>query len=215
MNRSVWVALRRSGTVGVVLSFVVVIGAMRGAAQTPTLVWDPSPDPEAIGYIVYWGNSSGSYTNALDVGKSRTFTIPNAIGTYYMVVSAYNVHGVVGPRSREVSTALTTLNPIDLNATTWVDDDTPPAVAITMPTTQRNHHTLQPAVLIGGTASDDTGISSILWQNSRGGGGRASGTDAWIASIPVYAGSNAVSITAIDAAGNAASTRITIFRRSE
>jgi hypothetical protein len=74
---------------------------------------------------------------------------------------------------------------------------------------------LQPGVVVGGTASDDTGIASIRWQNSRGGEGRATGTDAWIASIPVYAGSNAVSITAVDAAGNAASTRITIFRRSE
>jgi hypothetical protein len=195
----------------------VVIGAMRGAAQTPTLVWDPSPDPGAVGYIVYWGNSSGSYTNSLDVGRSLTFTLPAAAaGTYFMAVSAYNANGVVGPRSHEVSTPLNSpTGSIDPNSTTWVEDATPPAVVITMPTAQRNHHTLQPAVVVGGTASDDTGIASIRWQNSRGGEGRATGTDAWIASIPVYSGSNAVSITAIDAAGNAASTRITIFRRSE
>jgi hypothetical protein len=184
---------------------------------------------------VFWGITPGSYTSWHDVGSALTFVIPNAVGgqRYFIAVSAYNALGVVGPPSSEVSAIFPTATaPLDPTATAPFgptaptaptapidaassEDHTPPTVVITVPTTQRQHHTLDSAVMIGGTASDDTGISSIRWQNSRGGEGRATGTDAWIASIPLHSGSNAVSITAIDLAGNSANRKITIYRRSE
>jgi hypothetical protein len=216
MGSQASVALRRSGTFAFFLSFVV-ISAISAAAQTPTLVWEPSPDPSAVGYMVFWGTSSGSYANSLDIGKALTFVIPVDVGgKYFIAVSAYNADGVAGPRSQEISVTLTAPTaPTAPIPDTSLEDDLPPDVVITMPTTQRQHHTAEAAVVIGGTARDDTGISSVRWQNSRGGEGRATGTDAWIASIPLYSGSNAVSVTAIDTAGNSASTKITIYRRSE
>lgn len=178
------------------------------------LVWEPSPDPSATGYMVFWGSSSGSYTNSLDVGTALTFMIPNAVEgvPYFLAVSAYNAQGVVGPRSPEVTAVVPgTTVPVFIGALA----DAPPQIVITMPTTQRQHHTFERAVMIGGIASDDNGISSIRWQNSRGGEGRATGTDAWIANVPVYPGSNGVSVTAIDTAGNQTEAKITIYRRSE
>lgn len=187
---------------------------MSGTAETPMLVWEPSPDPSAIGYMVFWGSNSGSYTRSLDVGAAQTFKIPDAVEgeRYFLAVSAYNAQRVLGPRSPEVTAVFPgTAVPVLAGGLA----DLPPEVVITMPTTLRQHHTLDRAVVIGGTASDDAGISSIRWQNSRGGEGRATGTDAWIANVPVYAGSNSVSVTAIDTVGNQTETKITIYRRSE
>ncbi|MEK7698959.1 MAG: RHS repeat-associated core domain-containing protein, partial [Planctomycetota bacterium] len=43
------------------------------------------------GYKVYWGTSSGQYTNSTDVGKTTTYTITGLTNgtTYYIAVKAY------------------------------------------------------------------------------------------------------------------------------
>lgn len=51
-----------------------LVGLLVSSAQTPlppnrsvTLAWDPSPSPEVNRYRVYWGPSSGNYTNHVEV----------------------------------------------------------------------------------------------------------------------------------------------------
>src|SRR5262249_29142310 len=58
--------------------------------------------------------------------------------------------------------------------------------------------------------ADNVGVTRILWANSRGGSGTATGGVNWSASaIPLSAGTNVLTITAYDAAGNASSASLT------
>jgi hypothetical protein len=90
-------------------------------------------------------------------------------------------------------------------------DTTPPTVAISTPTGQSSYATESAKVDIGGTASDDTGITRITWRNANGGSGTASGTKSWsIAAVSLTEGDNRITVTAEDAAGNKASAQITV-----
>ncbi len=68
------------------------------------LAWDPSTDPNVVGYKVYYGTSSGSYQAVIDVGKSSTCTISNlAEGvTYYLTATGYDTSGAESDFSNEV-----------------------------------------------------------------------------------------------------------------
>ena len=49
------------------------------------------------------------------------------------------------------------------------------------------------------------GVTQVTWINDRGGSGTATGTTAWTAAgIPLLLGSNVLTVTARDAAGNTA-----------
>jgi hypothetical protein len=92
------------------------------------------------------------------------------------------------------------------NTATIVDpngDNTLPNVSITIPTSQQNYTTTSSPLTIGGTASDNVGVTSVTWSNAAtGGSGTASGTTSWSASVPLQPGSNAITVTARDAANN-------------
>jgi hypothetical protein len=90
-------------------------------------------------------------------------------------------------------------------------DSTAPAVAITSPTSGSVYATRNATVTLGGTASDDVGVTAVTWTNDRGGSGTASGTGSWTASgIALQPGSNIVTVTARDAAGNANRRQLTV-----
>lgn len=96
---------------------------------------------------------------------------------------------------------------------TTVPDTTLPTVAITSPTADSYYETDKSNLDLGGTASDDVGVTLVSWVNSRGGSGDASGTASWaIAGISLSKGKNEVTVSAVDAAGNSASSIMTIKR---
>jgi hypothetical protein len=65
---------------------------------------------------------------------------------------------------------------------------------------------------IQGTASDNVGVTQVSWANNRGGGGICSGTEAWSQSdILLYSGTNIITVTARDAAGNSGSGTLTVI----
>lgn len=73
--------------------------------------------------------------------------------------------------------------------------------------------TTKGAITVAGTASDNFGVVSVTWRNNRGGSGQATGTTAWkIASIPVLSGSNEITITVRDLAGNSGSSVLKVER---
>ena len=78
------------------------------AAATITIAWDPNPEPTVTGYIVYVGSSAGTYTSSYDVGKTTTFTLPNAVAgtTYHMAVRAYSSGTDMSPMSADLSASL-------------------------------------------------------------------------------------------------------------
>jgi len=89
-------------------------------------------------------------------------------------------------------------------------DTVAPTVAITSPTSTSTYTATTPSLTLQGTASDNVGVTQVTWSNSRGGNGVASGTSSWTAGgIALQLGSNTVTITARDAAGNASTATLT------
>ena len=60
-------------------------------------------------------------------------------------------------------------------------------------------------------ALDDTGVQSVVWVNSRGGSGVATGTAAWTTGpIPLQDGLNVITVTATDSTGVQGTDAITV-----
>lgn len=69
------------------------------------LAWDPNTEPDLAGYKIYWGKSSRSYENSIDVGNVTQFTLTglNAGETYFIAATAYNFSNMESDFSNEVS----------------------------------------------------------------------------------------------------------------
>jgi hypothetical protein len=66
-------------------TFAGIAGAM-----PVTLAWDPPAGYTPSGYVVGFGQSSGTYTTTVDVGNARSYTADLPSGqTYYFSVKAY------------------------------------------------------------------------------------------------------------------------------
>ena len=89
-------------------------------------------------------------------------------------------------------------------------DIIPPTVSITLPLFDPFTTTQQ--ITFGGIASDDVGVTSILWSNDRGGNGVIVGAGSFqIDNIILQPGTNHITITARDAAGNEGTDTITVI----
>jgi len=75
------------------------------SAEGVTLAWDPNPEPDIAGYMLYYGIASGVYTNSTDVGPAVTFPVSGLADrvTYFFVVTAYDLAGLESDASNEVS----------------------------------------------------------------------------------------------------------------
>ncbi len=70
-----------------------------------SLQWLPVDEPDLDGYKLYYGKSSGNYTDVKDVGNVTTYTLENLseCTRYYIVVTAYDTSGNESDRSNEVA----------------------------------------------------------------------------------------------------------------
>ncbi|HZL44354.1 MAG TPA: Ig-like domain-containing protein [Verrucomicrobiae bacterium] len=86
-------------------SILVVAQTSALATQSITLAWDPSPDPTVVGYKIYYGVVSRTYTNMVDVGNATNVTISGLIEgtTYYFAATAYNTLGMESSFSAETT----------------------------------------------------------------------------------------------------------------
>jgi hypothetical protein len=89
-------------------------------------------------------------------------------------------------------------------------DTTKPVVTIESPTTSSTYTTASTPLALGGTATDNVGVTQVTWTNSAGGSGTATGTSSWTASVALVAGTNTITVTARDAAGNTGTDTITV-----
>ena len=69
------------------------------------LAWDPNPEADVIGYKVYYGTASGSYSYSVDVGNRTDCIISDleAGKTYFFAATAYNSSGKESSFSAEVA----------------------------------------------------------------------------------------------------------------
>ena len=96
----------------------------------------------------------------------------------------------------------------------WVDAETiAPTIQITAPTSNPIYPTSDTTINIFGTASDNVGVTEVTWANSiTGATGIASGSTSWaINGISLKNGSNVISVTAKDAAGNKGTATLTVM----
>lgn len=85
-----------------------------------------------------------------------------------------------------------------------------PGVYITTPSITSNTTATSPLVALRGTAGDDVAVTQVSWTSDRGFAGVASGTASWDAEVPLVAGANIISVTAVDGNGNSSTDTITI-----
>lgn len=94
-------------------------------------------------------------------------------------------------------------------------DNEYPEVIISTPTLLPIATNLTGTINIGGSASDNRGVTRVTWSNSRGGGGEALGTNSWLVNaIPLQPGSNILTVTAFDLAGNSSNDTLTVIYQS-
>ena len=165
-----------------------------------TLAWDANTEAELAGYMLYYGTASRTYGPGINVNNVTTYTVTGlAPGTYYFAVTAYSIYGYETGYSNEVS------------ATIAQSDTSAPTVTITSPASGATYSSATSALSLGGTASDSIGVTQVTWSNDRGGSGTASGTTSWsVASIALQTGSNVITVTARDAAGNTSTDTLTV-----
>jgi hypothetical protein len=84
---------------------ILFAGNGLAASASVTLAWNAVTDSTVIGYNLFYGTSSASLTQKLNVGKVTTTTVSAlTVGTtYYFAVTAYNAAGVNSARSNEIS----------------------------------------------------------------------------------------------------------------
>ena len=103
-------------------------------------------------------------------------------------------------RARNVTATFTLESDIDL-----------PKVTITSPTSASTYTATGSTLSIGGTASDDVGVTQVTWSNSRGGSGVCTSTTNWSAGgIALSAGTNVITVTAKDASGKTGTDTLTV-----
>ncbi len=77
------------------------------AWDAPTTNEDGSDLTDLAGYRVYYGTSSGSYTNSVNIGNITGATINSlSSGTWYFAITAYNSSGIESSYSTELSTTI-------------------------------------------------------------------------------------------------------------
>jgi len=75
------------------------------ATGSVTLAWNASTNPIVVGYNVYYGGASGSYTNEISIGSATNAIISGLTegATYYFAATTYTTADVESPFSSEVS----------------------------------------------------------------------------------------------------------------
>jgi len=200
-----------------------------GVWQNPVV---PQPAPTLTGNDVY-GSTSGAGLNYINIsaGAADISADPGFVGAGtgdYRLQSASPCKDT-GDNSAVPPVLTSDLdgNPrvvdgngdasavVDMGAYEYVagPDATAPTVTITAPAGNAAFVTSLAVIDLGGTATDDVGITHVTWSNDRGGGGTCDGTGAWSAGgILLFIGQNVITVTAHDHAsgGNTGTDTITI-----
>jgi Divergent InlB B-repeat domain/Fibronectin type III domain len=88
-----------------IASLLIVSPSLCDAAQSASLSWDASSNPNVAGYKLRYGTTSGNPSQTIDIGKTTTATVSNLNDgtTYYFTATCYTAEGVESQPSNEVS----------------------------------------------------------------------------------------------------------------
>ncbi len=87
-----------------------------------------------------------------------------------------------------------------------------PQVFITNPWSLPVFTNTNASIDVGGSSDDNIGVTGMTWSNNRGGSGQVSSPldDWYVSGIPLLPGTNILTMTAFDAAGNSGSDTLTV-----
>jgi hypothetical protein len=96
--------LRRNKFYGWLITLILLVSLDCALAESTSLAWDASPDSHVAGYNIYYGTTSGDYTNKVTVQNVTTATISNLVAgqTYYFAVTAFVANGMESDFSNEI-----------------------------------------------------------------------------------------------------------------
>jgi hypothetical protein len=153
---------------------------------------------DAVGETqVSWANSRGGSGNATGTTTWSASGIALLGGSNVITITARDAAG-----NTSTDTLTVTYNEPDTTA---------PTTTISAPTSAASYTTTTSTLTVSGTASDAGGVTQVGWSNNRGGSGTATGTTSWsVSGITLQSGSNIITITALDAAGNSGSDTLTV-----
>lgn len=118
----------------VFIFFYLIIFKPVAFAGDATLSWDPpvtntdgSPLTDLAGYKLYYGTTSGNYSNNIDAGNITTYQINNLTDglTYYFAAAAYDTSGNESSFSNEVSKTIASPPPPPAPEITVTDSTSP------------------------------------------------------------------------------------------
>ena len=133
--------------------------------------------------------------------------LPAAVGNYSVTASVSD--GVL-TSTPQVFTWSVSAAPTPAPAPS-TSDTIAPSITITSPTTAATYTSSASPLTLSGSAGDNVSVVSVSWTNDRGGSGTTSGTTAWsTGSIGLKTGTNVITVTARDAAGNQSSKALTV-----
>ena len=99
---------KRRGTAALAAVMLLIVFGLcpsRAAVSTgsATLSWIASPDTNVVGYHIYSGAASGTYTQRVDVGSATSTTVNGlpAGSTNYFVATSYDAQGTESDPSNE------------------------------------------------------------------------------------------------------------------
>ena len=142
---------------GVLLALAGML-VLTQSAWSALFTWDPSPDASVAGYRLYYGSSSGNYSQSVNAGNATQVTVSNltAGATYYAAVTAYNTAGLESVKSNEVSFVAVNNTP---------PANVPPTVGLTSPSNGASFAALA-NITLSATASDSDGtVAKVEFYN--------------------------------------------------
>ena len=157
---------------------------------------------DPAGQAVTYGVTALPPGLALTTATGKISGTPTTPGSY--LVTAVVSDGVLSDSETFTWTVTAPTTP------TLTGDTVAPVITITVPTAGSQYNTDQVLVTVGGTASDNTSVTEVTWTTDRGASGRATGTESWIAGVPLSRGPNTITIRARDEAGNVSSKAINV-----
>jgi hypothetical protein len=153
-------------------------------------------------------------TTTTGTTAATTTTGTTAATTTTGTTAATTTSGTTAATTTTGTTAATTTAGTTA-ATTTPADTTAPTVTIKTPTSRTSYSTKSAYVKMTGSASDSVGVTQVKWVNAANGtNGTASGTTSWtVSSVTLKIGTNVITVTVYDAAGNSSTDKLSITRR--
>lgn len=170
-----------------------------GVSGQYTISWMEPTDSTIRHYNIYYSNVSfPSVSEAY-----RIASVPKGISTYLDWCADPNATGFY---------AITSVDRFGNESGPAGYDTENPVITIALPSSTGSYAINAASVVVSGSGTDDTAVTSVTWVNSLGGSGTASGTDSWSFTCPLQYGVNTVTVTGHDGYSHIGTAQILITR---